>query len=98
MTADDLVEREVMFHRFQRLIAEVLRGQMSRTVFQPWEVELLVDIESCELEPKRRAGTFRQYVRAVITHGHGVLEMRAQAAVARCHGPAIVPRHHFARA
>jgi hypothetical protein len=65
MTADDLVEREVMFHRFQRLIAEVLRGQMSRTVFQPWEVELLVDIESCELEPKRRAGTFRQYVRAV---------------------------------
>jgi hypothetical protein len=65
MTADDLVERELMFNRFQRLIVEVIRGEMRRTVFQPWEVELLVDIEDCGLEPKRRVGTLRQYVRAV---------------------------------
>jgi hypothetical protein len=65
MTADDLVERELMFSRFQRLIVEVLRGEMRRTVFQPWEMGLLVDIESCALEPKRRTGTLRQYVRAV---------------------------------
>jgi hypothetical protein len=65
MTADDLVERELMFNRFQQLILEVIRGEMRRTIFQPWEVELLVDIESCALDPKRRVGTFRQYLRAV---------------------------------
>jgi hypothetical protein len=65
MTADDLVERELMFNRFQRLIGEVIRGETRRTVFQPWEVELLVDIEGCALDPKRRVGTLRQYVRAV---------------------------------
>ena len=65
MTADDLVERELMFSRFQRLIAEVVRGRTRRTVFQPWEVELLLDIESCNLDPKRRVGTLRQYLRAV---------------------------------
>jgi hypothetical protein len=54
-----------MFHPFQRLIAEVLRGETRRTLFQPWGVEVLVDIEGCGLEPKRRVGTLRQYVRAV---------------------------------
>lgn len=65
MTADDLVERELMFNRFRRLITEVIRGETRRTVFQPWEMEILVDIEGCTLDPKRRIGTLRQYVRAV---------------------------------
>jgi hypothetical protein len=65
MTADDLVERELMFNRFQRLIGEVIRCETKRTVFQPWEVELLLDIETCPLNPKRRIGALRQYVRAV---------------------------------
>jgi hypothetical protein len=65
MTADDLVERELMFHRFQRLIGEILRGETRRTVFQPWEVELLMDIESCSLDPKRRVGVMRQYLGVV---------------------------------
>ena len=65
MTADDLVARELMFNRFQRLIAEVIRGETRRTVFQSWEVDILIDIEGCALDPKRRVGTLRQYVRAV---------------------------------
>jgi len=65
MTADDLVERELMFNRFQRLIVEVIRGETRRNLFQPWEVQLLVDIEACGLDAKRRVGTLRQYVRAV---------------------------------
>jgi hypothetical protein len=65
MTADDLVERELTFNRFQRLILEVLRGETRRNVFQPWEVDLLVDIDGCALDPKRRVATLRQYVRAV---------------------------------
>jgi hypothetical protein len=65
MTADDLVERELMFNRFQRLIGELLRGSTSRTVFQPWEIEILLDIDACVLDPKRRIGILRQYARAV---------------------------------
>lgn len=65
MTADDLVERELMFNRFRRLITEVIRGETRRTVFQPWEMEILVDIEGCALDSKRWIGTMRQYVRAV---------------------------------
>ena len=65
MTADDLIERELMFSRFRRLITEVIRGETKRTIFQPWEVEILVDIEGCPLERNRRIGTLRQYLRAV---------------------------------
>jgi len=59
MTAD------LMLSRFRRLIAELLRGQITRTLFEKWEVELLLDIESCPLDPKRRPGTLRRYERAV---------------------------------
>ena len=65
MTADDLVERELMFNRFRRLITELMRGGTSRTVFQAWEVDLLVDIESCNLDRRRRTGTLRHYLRMV---------------------------------
>jgi hypothetical protein len=65
VTADDLVELELMLNRFNRLIGEVLRGSIARTTFQPWEIELLLDLQSCELEPRRRQEILRQYQRAV---------------------------------
>ena len=74
MTADDLVDRELMLHRFRKLIAELVRGEVRRTVFQPWEIELLLDIESCALDGRRRIGTLQRYERAVtrqLEHGPG---------------------------
>jgi len=66
MTADDeLLNRELMLSRFRRLIAELLRGRVSRTLFAKWEIELLIDIEKCPIDPKRRIGTLRRYERAV---------------------------------
>lgn len=65
MTADDLVERELMYSRFQQLLRELLRGSTMRTVFQPWEMRLLLDIESCVIDAKQRVGILRQYDRAV---------------------------------
>ena len=65
MAPDDLIERELMFNRFHRLLAEVIRCETSRTVFQPWEVEILMDIEACKLVPKEKTATLRQYLRAV---------------------------------
>jgi hypothetical protein len=38
---------------------------MSRNSFEPWEVELLLDFESCPLPTRRRLEILRQYQKAV---------------------------------
>jgi hypothetical protein len=65
VAADDLIQLELMLNRFRRLVSELMRGSLVRNSFQPWEVVLLLDMESCELEPKQRRETLRQYQRAV---------------------------------
>src|SRR5271166_4674757 len=35
--------------QFNRLIEELLRGSLNRTKFRPWEIEILVDVVSCDL-------------------------------------------------
>lgn len=65
MTADDLVQLELMLNRFNRLIAELLRGSIVRTTFQPWEVDILLDMETCKLEARKRVEILRQYQKAV---------------------------------
>jgi len=65
VTADDLIELELMLNRFNRLIAELIRGTIVRNSFQPWEVEILLDIETCTLEPRKRVDILRQYQKAV---------------------------------
>ncbi len=65
VTADDLIELELMLNRFNRLIAELTRGAIVRNSFQPWEIELLIDIETCQIEPRKRADILRQYQKAV---------------------------------
>jgi hypothetical protein len=64
-TADDIIEMELMLNRFRRLIAELIRGAVVRQSFQPWEVAILLDFETCTVEPKRRVELLRQYQRAV---------------------------------
>jgi hypothetical protein len=63
--ADDLIERELMLNRFKRLLAEVIRGQSVRNSFQLWEIEILLDLDACELDSRRRVEILRQYERAV---------------------------------
>jgi len=65
MVADDLIQLEIMLNRFRKLMAGLLRGEIARNAFQPWEVEILMDFENCVLEPRRRMETLRQYQRAV---------------------------------
>jgi hypothetical protein len=38
---------------------------LARNSFQPWEVEILMDLENCHLERRRRLEILRQYQRAV---------------------------------
>lgn len=60
-----------MLHRFQRLMRDVENGVTTRNTFYPWEIELLVDLESCDFGPNRRR-LLRRYQRAAaraLEHG-----------------------------
>ena len=96
--ADDLVDRELMLNRFNRLMGELMRGVIIRNSFQPWEIDLLLDIEDCPLERRRRLEILRQYQKAVerqLDAGPGppmklseFLAMRAAAKAGARHWPA----------
>ena len=61
-------DSDAILAQFNRLMQEVLRGNMHRTTFRPWEVELLLDIEGCGLRDAARRETLRRYRRAVQRH------------------------------
>ncbi len=66
MAGDEDVEQlEIMLNRFNRLLVEIMRGAIARNSFLPWEMEILLDLETCQLERKRRNEILRQYQRAV---------------------------------
>ncbi|MCL5746475.1 MAG: hypothetical protein M1541_21515 [Acidobacteria bacterium] len=56
---------ELVLARFNRLIQEILRGTMNRNCFRPWEIRLLLDIETCNLREGARRETLRRYQKAV---------------------------------
>jgi len=58
-------DSEIMLAQFNRLIQELLRGGANRNTFRPWEVELLLDMESCDLKESRRKEILKRYQRAV---------------------------------
>ena len=100
--ADDLVEQELMLNRFNRLMGEITRGTITRNVFQPWEIDLLLDIDSCPLNRRRHLEIIRQYQKAVgrqLEAGPGppirlavFLVMRAAAKEQRLNGYANTTR------
>jgi hypothetical protein len=56
---------ELIANRFDRLVKELLQGEVRRTSFQRWEVHLLLDLQACQLTPSRRTEALRRYQRAV---------------------------------
>lgn len=57
-------ELESRLHQFNKLMQELLRGRIQRNTFQSWEVEVLLDIESCELRDANRREILRRYQKA----------------------------------
>ena len=55
-----------MANRFIRLVRELIQGEVRRTSFQPWEVNLLLDLQECRLVPSRRNEALQRYQRAVL--------------------------------
>ncbi len=65
MVAEDLTQLELMLNRFRRLLNDIIRGTTGRNGFEPWEVEILLDLANCDVMPRRRLETLRQYEKAV---------------------------------
>lgn len=61
-------DSEAVLHQFNRLVQELLRGTLNRNTFRPWEVELLLDIEHCNLRDSTKRETLRRYQKAVQRH------------------------------
>ncbi len=59
--------------RFQRLMREIESGALVRNSFHAWEVELIVDLEQCQIRANRRR-LLRRYQKAAVRG----LEMGAQ--------------------
>jgi hypothetical protein len=57
-------ELEARLRQFNKLMQELLRGRIQRNTFQSWEVEILLDIEACELRDSNRREILRRYAKA----------------------------------
>ena len=58
-------DSEAVLARFNKLMQEMLRGNISRNTFHAWEVELMLDIEACDLRDGPRREILRRYQKAV---------------------------------
>jgi len=65
---DSFPDSDAVLAQFNRLIQELLRGNMNRNTFRPWEIELLLDIETCNLRESSKRDTLRRYQKAVQRH------------------------------
>jgi len=62
------LDAEAILGQFNRLMNELLRGNLVRNTFRPWEIELLLDIQMCDLRDGQKRETLRRYQRAVQRH------------------------------
>lgn len=62
---DAVQDSEIVLTRFNRLMQELLRGSMTRNTFLPWEIQVLLDIEDCNLKDAGRKDLLRRYQKAV---------------------------------
>lgn len=50
---------------FSQLVQEVIGGAVGRHTFNKWELELLLDLQSCRLRKSNRPKLLRHYLKAV---------------------------------
>ncbi len=56
---------EIVHAQFNRLIAELIKGAIHRNTFQPWEIEVLLDIQSCDIGDISEKDILKRYQKAV---------------------------------
>lgn len=56
---------EVVLNRFNKLLQDLVRGTLNRNTFQQWEIDVLLDIEMCNVREPVKRETLRRYQKAV---------------------------------
>lgn len=59
------LDSEAILAQFNRLMNDLLKGKLVRNTFRPWEIEILLDIETCDLRDGQKRETLRRYQKAV---------------------------------
>ena len=62
---EQTADSETVLNQFNRLMYELQRGSLKRNTFRPWEIELLLDIENCDLRDSARREVLKRYQKAV---------------------------------
>jgi hypothetical protein len=65
---DSLPDSDTVLAQFNRLVGELLRGNVNRNTFRPWEIDVLLDIEVCNLRDSNKRETLRRYQKANQRH------------------------------
>jgi hypothetical protein len=58
-------DSEAVLAQFNRLMKELFDGNSRRNAFQPWEIDILLNIESCDLSTASKRDVLRRYQNAV---------------------------------
>lgn len=58
-------DQEAMLNQFRHLMDDLSRASVTRNCFQRWEIDLLLDIQTCQLSRSARREVLAQYRRAV---------------------------------
>jgi len=58
-------DSDAILAQFNLLMGELLQGGMRRGRFRPWEIEILLDFESCTLRGAARREVLGEYQNAV---------------------------------
>ncbi|MBV9301536.1 MAG: hypothetical protein JOY62_17335 [Acidobacteriaceae bacterium] len=53
------------FVSFSQLVQELISGTVDRHVFTQWELELLLDLQTCAVRKSARPDVLRRYLKAV---------------------------------
>jgi hypothetical protein len=61
-------DADAILAQFNRLMQELLTGAIRRNTFRAWEIELLIDIEKCDLRGPGRREMLKRYQKAVQKH------------------------------
>lgn len=57
-------ELERRLVQFDSMISELAAGEIRRTTFEPWEIQVLLDIQSCQAEEANKREMLRRYQKA----------------------------------
>jgi len=57
-------ELEIRLVHLDNLLADMAAGQFHRTTYQPWEIEVLLDIQACNVSEPDRKALLQRYQKA----------------------------------